>query len=172
MRLEPSTPGPLCCRSKLRLARVRYCRSIWINEFYSMKRAMKRQLIKIHADTTMLQDELWATVQQAASTQPTPVVALAISGMNDVLNSQGYTQAAWWNRIPIAAWAMMGLIAISSNALLGYGERRRGRLRLLVLPVIVSISLLLIADIDSPRGGVIRVLPQNLIALSQSMKAP
>ena len=130
------------------------------------------QLIQIHADTTMLQDELWATVQQAGGTQPTPVIALAISGMNDVLNSQGYTQAAWWNRIPIAAWAMMGLIAISSNALLGYGERRRGRLRLLVLPVIVSMSLLLIADIDSPRGGVIRVLPQNLIALSQSMKAP
>ena len=32
--------------------------------------------------------------------QPTPVMALAVSGMNDVLNSQGYTQAAWWNRIP------------------------------------------------------------------------
>lgn len=26
-------------------------------------------------------------------TQPTPVVVLAVSGMNDVLNSQGYTQA-------------------------------------------------------------------------------
>src|SRR2546430_17441339 len=34
---------------------------------------------------------------------PTAVVALVISGMNDVLNSQGYTQAAWWNRIPLAA---------------------------------------------------------------------
>ena len=39
--------------------------------------------------------------------QPTPVIALAVSGMNDVLNSQGYTQAAWWNRIPIAAWGLM-----------------------------------------------------------------
>ena len=29
--------------------------------------------------------------------------------------------------------------------------------------------MFLIADIDSPRGGVIRVLPQNLIALSQSL---
>ena len=80
MRLEPSTPGPLCCRPRLRLARARYCRNIWINEFYSMKRAMKRQLIKINTVTTALQDELWATVQQAASTQPTPVVALATFG--------------------------------------------------------------------------------------------
>jgi len=93
-------------------------------------------------------------------------------GMNDVLNAQSYTQAAWWNRIPIAAWAMMGLIAIACNVLIGYGERRSGLLMLLVLPMIVSTSFLLIADIDSPRGGVIRVLPHNLMALSQSMKTP
>ena len=54
--------------------------------------------------------------------------------------------------------------------LLGYGERRRSMLLLLVLPVIISISFLLIADIDSPRGGIIRVHPHNLIALSQSIK--
>jgi hypothetical protein len=35
----------------------------------------------------------------------------------------------------------------------------------------VSISFFLIADIDSPRGGLIRVLPQNLMHLSQSLDA-
>ena len=33
-----------------------------------------------------------------------------------------------------------------------------------------AIPLFLIADIDSPRGGIIRVLPQNLISLSQLLK--
>jgi len=42
---------------------------------------------------------------------------------------------------------------------------------LLILPVIVAIVFFLIADIGNPRGGVIRVLPQNLVALSQSIKA-
>jgi hypothetical protein len=88
-----------------------------------------------------------------------------------VLNSQGYTQAAWWNRIPLAAWGLMGLIAIACNLLLGYGERSERLLLLLVIPVVVSISFLLIADIDSPRGGVIRVIPDNLISLSRSIKA-
>jgi hypothetical protein len=32
----------------------------------------------------------------------------------------------------------------------------------LVLPLIVSISFILIADIDSPDGGTIRVQPRNL----------
>jgi hypothetical protein len=59
-----------------------------------------------------------------AVAQPTPVIGLAVSGMNDVLNSQGYTQAAWWNRIPIAAWALMAVIAICANVLVGYSTRR------------------------------------------------
>ena len=47
--------------------------------------------------------------------------------MNDVLNSQGYTQAAWWNRIPRAAWMLMAAIAICCNFLVGYGVRNASR---------------------------------------------
>jgi len=43
------------------------------------------------------------------------MVALVVWGMNEVLNSQGYTQAAWWNRIPIAAWGLMGATGICCN---------------------------------------------------------
>ena len=124
---------------------------------------------QINAETDNLQGELWSTVVHGVSPQQTAVEALVISGMNDVLNSQGYTQAAWWNRIPVAAWGLMGLVAISCNLLFGYGERSRGPLAL-VLPIIVSVSFFLIADIDTPRAGIIRVLPQNLLALSQTMK--
>jgi hypothetical protein len=131
----------------------------------------KREISRIGADTAKLQAELWSAISLAANAEPTPVRALAVSGMNDVLNSQGYTQAAWWNRIPLAAWGLMGLIAIACNLLLGYGERSERLLLLLVIPVVVSISFLLIADIDSPRGGVIRVIPDNLISLSRSIKA-
>jgi len=41
---------------------------------------------------------------------------------------------------------------------------------LVILPVVVSVSFFLIADIDSPRLGIIRVLPQNLIALAEPIK--
>jgi hypothetical protein len=129
----------------------------------------KGRLEQINADTAKLQAELWSVVQAAALAQPTPVSALAVLGMNDVLNSQGYTQAAWWNRIPSAAWTLMGAIAICCNLLLGYHARRPGVLLFLVLPLTASIAFFLIADIDSPRGGVIRVLPQNLVSLSQSI---
>ena len=62
-----------------------------------------------------------------------------------------------------------GVIAIACNILLGYDEHRTIWF-LLVLPAIVSISFFLIADIDSPRTGLIRNLPQNLIAQQAQMK--
>jgi hypothetical protein len=125
---------------------------------------------QIDDDTTKLEGELWSAILRSAKAKPDPIVALVVAGMNDVLNSQGYTQAAWWNRIPIAAWAMLGLIAIASNTMVGYGAHRRAAV-MFVLPIVVSSAFLLIADIDSPRGGIIRVLPQNLMSLSQSIKA-
>jgi hypothetical protein len=91
--------------------------------------------------------------------------------MNDVFNSQADTKAAWLNRIPAGAWVLMVLIAIFSNVLLGYRERSSGRIALLILPVIASITFFLIADIDSPYVGVISVVPHNLIATSEAMRA-
>jgi hypothetical protein len=131
----------------------------------------ERELKRIDASTAQLQSKLWSTVEADAAASPTPVVALAVSGMNDVLNSQGYTQAAWWNRIPVPAWGLMSAIAVCCNVLLGYGAHRRVTFLFLVLPLAVAISFFLIADIDSPRRGLIRVHPENLISLSQSLRA-
>ncbi len=133
----------------------------------------EQQLRQIDAQTAKLQTGLWSTVRTAAVAKPEPVIALAVSGMNDVLNSQGYTQAAWWNRIPIAGWTLMAAIAICSNMLVGFGATndKPKYILLLVLPFVVSIAFLLIADIDSPRWGLIHVIPQNLLSLSHSLHA-
>jgi hypothetical protein len=128
-----------------------------------------RQLLQqIAANTAQLQSQLWSVVEARAGIQPTPITALTVAGMNDVLNSEGYTQAAWWNRIPTEAWVLLGAISIGCSLLVGYGARRVSIL-FVVLPLAVSISFFLIADIDSPSNGVIRVEPQNLIRLSQSL---
>jgi hypothetical protein len=138
--------------------------------FYESRDA--QQLRQINSRTAQLQNALWSAVEAPATAQPGPVIALVVSGMNDVLNSQGYTQAAWWNRIPQAAWVLMAVLAICCNLLVGYGARttKSGGL-LLVLPLIVSMAFLLIADIDSPRAGFIHVSAQNLLSLSGSLPA-
>ena len=129
----------------------------------------KQQLRQIDDQTTRLQAELWSAVTAPTAAQPTPVAALVLAGMNDVLNSQGYTQAAWWNRVQIEGWALMALISIFCNLLVGYGSHGKKAFVLLILPVALSISLFLISDIDSPRSGVIHVRPQNLESLAESL---
>jgi hypothetical protein len=99
---------------------------------------------RTNIDRLKVQSDLWSSVADAGTVQPSPVVALAISGMNDVLNSQGYTEASWLNRIPLPAWGFMILMAIFSNLLLGYRERSKGLLALTILPIIASIAFFLI----------------------------
>jgi hypothetical protein len=140
--------------------------------FYTTQDA--KEIESINARTMKLQGELWSAVTGPAKANPTPVMALVTSGMNDVLNSQGYTQAAWLNRIPETAWVLMFLIATCSVILVAVGvTNARAHVYILpVLPVVVSIAFFLIADIDSPRRGIIRVVPQNLLILVDSLRSP
>ena len=127
------------------------------------------QRTRIDEQISQLEADLWAAVRGTAAAPPTPITALALAGMNDVINSQGYTQAAYWNRIPTAAWCLMAAIALCSNVLFGYRARSAGKV-VLALPLVVSISFLLIADIDAPRHGLIHVSPQNLESLARSLR--
>jgi hypothetical protein len=136
-------------------------------KFYTTRDGQSLRLID--TDTARVQDELWSTVRNRAEIQPNATVALAASGMNAVLDSAGFTQAAWWNRIPFEAWVLLGTIAVGCNVLVGYSAHRRSRM-LLILPLAVSISFFLIADIESPRGGIVRVQPQNLVSLADSLR--
>jgi hypothetical protein len=126
---------------------------------------------EIDKSTGQLQADLWAGVRGPVMADPTPVAALVIAGMNDVINSQGYTQAGFWNRIPFAVWCLMAAVALCSNVLFGYRSRtgKDARKIALVLPFVVSIAFFLIADIDAPRHGLIHVSPQNLESLAKSL---
>ena len=137
--------------------------------FYSKQSPEKIQ--EIRNKTDQLQTALWNEILPTVKTQNTPAMALVASGMNDVLNSQGYVQAAWWNRIPLTAWALMAAIAICANLLVGFGARNfeRNTALFMIFPFVISVSFFLIADIDSPRGGVIRIEARNLVALKSNL---
>jgi uncharacterized membrane protein len=128
------------------------------------------ELRQARAKTSQLQSELWSEVTPSVTAQPNPVSALVLSGMNDVLNSEGYTEAAWRNRVPLAAWILLISIAAFCNFLLGYRAHGKTFMLLLILPIALAIAFFLIAEIDSPRNGVIRVYPQNLESLADSLR--
>jgi len=127
-------------------------------------------LSQTQAKTSQLQSELWSTLTAPATAQPDPLSALVLAGMNNVLDSEGYAEAAWRNRVPPAAWILLLSLATFCNLLLGYRAHGKTSVLFLVLPIALAISFFLIADIDSPRGGIIRVHAQNLETLADSFR--
>jgi hypothetical protein len=138
--------------------------------FYSSRN--EDELPQIETATAQLETELWAEVEAPLAAQPTPALSLAASGMNEVLDAQGSTQAAWRNRVPIAAWRLMLAIAVCCNLLVSYSRHdpKAGIIRFLILPLVLSFAFFAISDIDSPRRGTIRVTPENLTSLVQSLR--
>jgi hypothetical protein len=153
-------------------AKIRSLLKLYLDEritYYGSRDA--NAIASSNAATMRIQNQLWTAVLAPAKAQPTPMTALVVSGMNDVLNAQGYAQAAWWNRIPAAAWILLITISVFCNLLIGYGVRLKSELLFLILPIVLSVSLFLIADIDSPRRGVIHIRAQNLETLAESLQA-
>lgn len=130
------------------------------------------ELEQIAARRAQLQQQLWAAVLPAVTAEPRPVTNLFVSGMNDVLNSQGYTHAAWLNRIPVESWVLLLLVALLANGMIVYSARsmHQSGWQLLILPMLVAVSVTLIADIDSPRGGLIKVSAPNLHIVLADMR--
>jgi len=124
--------------------------------------------------TVKIQGLLWDAVASPARANPNSITALAVASINDVVRTQGDTQASWNNRVPFTAWMMMGSIAFCAMLLVGIGIQRPARFPqlLAVLPLIISIAFFLIADVESPRLGMISVVPDNLRELSGTLQLP
>jgi hypothetical protein len=75
-------------------ATVRTLLGKYLDQRILFYQATPSHLADINTTTAQLQTAMWSAIRPAATAQPTPIVALAVSGMNDVLNAQGYTQAA------------------------------------------------------------------------------
>ncbi|MDR6201441.1 bestrophin-like domain [Paraburkholderia graminis] len=155
-------------RDEMKAALIQYTR-LRLTEFRTRDHAERKQL---DGELAALQSKSWLQATHVGKSQPTPIGSLVVAGMNDVLNSQDYSEAARINHIPLGAWVLMIVIAVFGCAVQGYGAKgkRRTALLMTILPVTISLSLALIADIDSPRGGIIRVQPQNLARLLQSLE--
>jgi hypothetical protein len=110
------------------------------------------ELPPVNARTDQLQADLWSSIRTSGMSFPLVVIAV-----NDMLNARSSAEASWGNRISLEAWTLMATIAICGNALVGYGARKFSArtIPILILPTVfvISISLYLIDDIDSPRSG-------------------
>jgi hypothetical protein len=122
------------------------------------------------AETARTQAALWASILPEAKAHPTQITALVVSGMNDVINSQGYTLAGWRDRLPIEVWALLFLVATICNFLVGFGAERLSPATQAILPLTAALAFVLIADVEGPRNGLVQVQPVNLRDAAEAIR--
>jgi hypothetical protein len=120
-----------------------------------------------------LQCRLWAQAVIVGEKNPTPITGLFIQSMNDVIDMHAKrVTMGMRNRIPITIWGALYFTTILAMAGVGYHAGLTSMTRTLVtvaLAVTFSGILWLIADLDRPQEGLLKVSQQAMIDLQKSL---
>jgi hypothetical protein len=124
-----------------------------------------------------IQQKVWTEAETVGNKNPNSiVVGLFIQSLNEMIDLHAKrVQAGVRSRIPGAIWLGLFAVACLSLATMGYhaglsGTRRS--LAILAVAVTFSVVIELIADLDRPLEGVLRVSQQALLDVQQSMNPP
>jgi len=130
---------------------------------------VKEAIIKSEA----LQNDLWSHASAVAAQDSKSIVTgLFIQALNETIDLHAVRVHAFRSRIPLAVWAVVGLVTILAMAVTGYQEGLSSTRRspaILALVLAFSIVIALIADLDRPGEGLLRVSQQTMLDLQRGM---
>lgn len=128
------------------------------------------------AKTEQLQSSLWnMAVANARKDMNSDVAALYIDSLNEVNGIHAMRIAVGMQtRVPSEIWLVLYLITILGMVSVGYQTGIAGSRRSLAWPILAlsfALAFALIATLDRPDSGVLRVTQQPLIDLRDAMAA-
>lgn len=118
-------------------------------EFRTFKDALSK--------SKQLQEYLWHEAAAVAQVDRSAVVAVYIQSLNEMIDLHERRLAAFENRIPYPVWLL--IVSISMIAVFTRGTTISSRfwLTTILIPVTIAIVVALIADLDTPSRGLIRL---------------
>jgi len=135
------------------------------------------QVITALAKGSALQTEIWkqamaACRQPGASPQATMLLTPALNDMIDITATR---QMATRNHPPVVIFVLLGVLALMSALLVGYGtssNKDRSWFHHVAFAFVISLSFYVIVDLEYPRLGLIKVdsADQALLDVGASMR--
>jgi len=123
------------------------------------------------ARTKQLQSEMWQQSVEIARQSPTTITSIFVQSLNESIDLSEKRLATLENRVPAAIWVMLVLIALLTCLTVGLSVRRRFWFVMILPPLMISIVIALIADLDSPRTGSIQIGHASMERLQQDLKS-
>ena len=119
--------------------------------------------------TEAMQQELWnATSEVVAPFRTTPLAALLVTTTNESIDLAATRKATREARIPSRILQALAIYALISAAMIGY-EKGRHRAATTLLFVLLTLAASLVADLDRPTTGGIKVSQQPMLDLQRSI---
>lgn len=118
-----------------------------------------------------LKEKLWSDAAAVAQTDRTAITAAYINSLNETIDIHEKRVPAFENRIPPPIWIL--ILSISLIAVFTRGTTLTSRfwLTLILVPFTIAITIALIADLDSPTRGLIRLDQRALQRLKADMRS-
>src|SRR5918993_1416110 len=120
-----------------------------------------------------LQNRLWSLAVAQAEKEPTVITSLFIQSLNEVIDLHAArVMAGVRSRVPAMIWIVLYLLAVIAMVMMGYHAglaNSRRSIATIALVIGFSSVLYLIADLDRPGQGTLKVNQQTMIDLRRSM---
>ena len=104
-----------------------------------------------------LQEELWFDAAAVAQNDRTAITAVYVNSLNETIDLHEKRIAASENRVPQPVWLL--IISVSLIAVFTRGSTLTARFwpTLILVPITIAVVVALIADLDAPSRGLIRL---------------
>jgi hypothetical protein len=118
-----------------------------------------------------VQQELWSDAAGVAQSDRTAVTAAYMNSLNEMIDLHEKRVAAFENRIPPPIWLLIASVAAIAVFSRGMTLTARFWLTLVIIPLTLAIVVGLIADLDAPSNGLIRLDQRVMQRLKADLSA-
>lgn len=119
--------------------------------------------------TRATQDALWQQILGVAQANQSAVVSAYLASLTDAINLAEQRLALLEHRVPREVWGVIITIGAFQSFVTGYNLKQKFWPPLLITPIVVSLVMAVIVDIDSPRTGFIRIEQNSMERLVNDM---
>jgi hypothetical protein len=122
--------------------------------------------------TKELHGLLWSHAAVLARESPSPVIAVFLQTLNEMIDLHTKRLAEFRNRVPFSIYLVLFVVSTITLWLVGYyfgWHRQRVRILTTMLALLVASVMWLIMDLDQPVRGAIKASQQSLIELHQDL---
>lgn len=116
--------------------------------------------------TNQLQGAIWSDVQTIARRAPNPITASLTAAVNDTFDLALTNRRNFASHVPPVIVRLLLIVSVLAVGAMGYhfGLAGSGQMVISTLLLVVwTASIVLVADIDNPRAGQVRIDPAPLV---------